>query len=172
MPLILGVRADVAPKDRPKPANRSGVAESDWLVIAVDRELRHAHFAMEDATKCQRKIERLDALLDDPALAATHGPDDPDRIDAIARHVALTFERERFRKEARRAAKEAALAWEKVDSEEDRIALRDGFALGWADSRIFFIATGDPLLSRLTFWTETVRVWNERPEQEATACPF
>lgn len=171
MPLVLGARNDVAAKDRPKPIDRSGLSATDWLAIAVDNAFRQVHFACVDADERARKLARLDALLDDPDLARTHPPDDPDRQDAIARHIELHYERQRFVMEARGAAKEAARMWEKLP-DDWRAWLRDGFALGWHDSPAWSLALSDPLLARLGFWQEAGWAWRNRESTEVPPCPF
>lgn len=171
MTLILGKRNDIAAKDRPKSGDRSGLDATDWLAIAVDNHFRACHYALQDADERARKLARLDALLDDPDLALTHGPNDPDRLDAIARHATLHYERQRFVKEARDAAKEVAKTWEKLPVDWQSW-LASGFALGWSDSGAWPMALSDPLLSRLRFWQQAGETWRTRAGKEVTLCPF
>jgi hypothetical protein len=169
VPLIRGTRRDVAAKEK---GDRSGLAALDWAVIAVDNAFRQAHFAMADAEERDRKLKRLDALLDDPALAETHDPSHPDRLDAIARHFELHGERHRYRTEARRAAIDVDRLWGKVPDTEARTWIRDGLALVFADSPIWPVALADVTLCRLRFWQEGGETWRNREAVEMPPCPF
>lgn len=149
MPLILGKRNDAAAKER---VDRSGLVAEDWALIALDNCWRGAHFAAVDFGEACRKLDRLTALLDDPALAATHPPDDPDRLDAQAKRAELWKLRDLHRAEFRREAKAAAKAWDDLPTEALRAWFAEGIAKAWDDSPALPLVGEDPGLPRLAFW--------------------
>jgi hypothetical protein len=169
MPAVVTTKPRVV-TEPPLVADRSGLTPIDWLLMAADNEWRTAHDAAEDAAACDRKLARLDALLDDPELARTHPEGDPERTAAITRHVALTIERNRHRADFRRAAKGTAEAWEKLPARV-RGYFVVGVVRGWGDSPAFGLALTDAGLNRLAFWPAVLREW-QAPTQEERPCPF
>lgn len=165
---MLGKRADVARKDLPKPdlaevKDRSGLTPLDWALIKLDNCMRDVNAAAETAAACNRKLAKLDGLLDDPALAAAYPDDHPERQEALQRHFALHHERNRAKQDFRRAAKSAAAAWD---------ALPDGhggewpeaYGVGWSDAALWWLALPDAGLNRLAFWQRALVAWKTTRE--------
>lgn len=164
--MVATLRASVR-TEKPKAVDRSGLSPADYALLRIDNAFRAAHYVAVDVVAVQRKLARLDALLDDPDLSTQHPDGDPDRIAAVMRHAELSAERERHRDAFRLAAKGVDAAYTHKDlAKRDQGGFVAGAALGWSDSEAFSLALVDPFLGRLPFWIETLTLWQKGNDGE------
>lgn len=169
--LKLGKREDVTPAKR-EVVDRSGLTPTDWALMRVDNAFRDAHFTAVDVTACDDKMKRLDALLNDPHLAAEYPVNHPERAAAMMRHSELHFERKRLLSAFKRAAHSTAAGWDELPSDECRAWFRDGALSTWHDSPALSLALMDVKLNQLAFWVSLLRTWRQRPLEVVDLCPF
>lgn len=171
MPLILGKRNDAAAKEQKR---RSILSAIDEALLVLHNRWLDTHFAAETVASCRAKLDRLDALLDDPDLAAAYPDGHPDRLDALDRYHELHHEKNRATADFRRAAKATAKAWGELPDETERANYGAVVAREWRDSAAFGLALTDIGLNRDAFWVEMLRLnaAHEGETVEMPPCPY